>query len=142
MTFSLITKMNVINVNNNGRWTTDETNFLLNLWSSNEIQSQLDGTVRDAEVYRILSMKFREAGFQRTGVQIKTRIKILKRSYRTEKGKLDSGSSSGKMLFRYYQQMDRVMGDGKASPPPIVSEEVRPAAIKIESVKSIESTGK
>lgn len=132
----------IINVVNSGRWTTDETNVLLNLWSSNEIQRQLDGTVRDAEVYRILSMKLREAGFQRTGVQIRTRIKILKRSYRTEKGKIDSGSCSNKNLFRYYQQMDRVMGDGKASPPPIVLEEVRPSSIRIQSVKSVESTGK
>lgn len=136
----------IINVVNNGRWTTDETNVLLNLWSSNEIQAQLDGTVRDAEVYRILAMKLREAGFQRTAVQIKTRIKILKRSYRIEKGKMDSGSGSGscssKNLFRYYQQMDRVLGDGKASPPPIVLEEIRPESIKIASVKSVKNTGK
>lgn len=131
-----------INVVNSARWTTDETNVLLNLWSSNEVQSQLDGTVRDAEVYRILSMKFREAGFHRTGAQIKTRIKILKRAYRIEKGKLDSESCSGKNLFRYYQQMDRVLGDGTASPPPVVLEEVRPASIKIASVESVKSTGK
>lgn len=125
--------MSVINVINGSRWTTDETNFLLNLWSSKNIQSQIEGTVRDAEVYRILSMKMQEAGFQRNAGQVKTRIKILKKMYREQKGKKGSAPCNGKLLFRYYQQIDRVLGDGGKESPTLEEE----APIKIENVKSV-----
>ena len=127
--------MSAVNIVNGARWTTEETNFLLNAWSSDDIQSQIEGTVRDAEVYRVLAQKLLEGGYHRSSAQVKTRIKVLKKLYRAQKNKKDKSKSS-KTLFRYYKQIDRVLGGRRkdSSPPGILEEEV---PIKIEYVHSL-----
>lgn len=104
-------------VANSSRWTVAETKILLTMWADEYIQDQLDGTVRDAEVYKQLEKMMREKSFNRTSSQIRTRIKALKRGYREQKDKLKTTGQSGKISFPFFDTMDRVLGHREGTDP-------------------------
>lgn len=102
---------------NSSRWSIDETKILLSMWSEENIQDQLDGTVRDGEVYKKLERMMKEKSFNRSSSQIRTRIKVLKRNYREQRDKLKTTGQSGKIKFQFYAQMDSVLGHREGTEP-------------------------
>lgn len=65
-----------------GGWTADATRALVSAWSQENVQSQLDGVVRNRTVYEKVSMKLREMGYEKRWEQCRTRIKNLTTKYR------------------------------------------------------------
>jgi len=60
-------------------WTREETFKLINLWSEDVIQAQLERWCRNSQVYQKIADGLREAGFSRTMEQCRDKIKKLKK---------------------------------------------------------------
>ena len=55
-----------------------ETKALLGIWGASEVQSQLDGIVRNRTIFEKVAAQLREAGYERTWQQCKTYKKVQK----------------------------------------------------------------
>ncbi|XP_035213510.1 uncharacterized protein LOC118187402 [Stegodyphus dumicola] len=104
------------------RWTVSETIALIEIWGCDSIQKKLDGTVRDTEIYRQIQKELSDAGYSRNTVQIKTKVKALRREYRLQRDKLRLSGAGGKITFRFYHEMDKVLGSRDASNPGLITE--------------------
>ncbi|KFM62619.1 hypothetical protein X975_15518, partial [Stegodyphus mimosarum] len=96
------------------RWTCNETEALLRIWGSEVIQGRLDGTVRDTEVYKDIRKSLSKIGFSRNTVQIKTKIKALRREYRIQRKKLQVIGANAKINFRFFDQMHKILSSKAA----------------------------
>ena len=47
-------------------WSTQETKMLVSIWGEADVQSQLDGVIRNKVIYEKISRKMEVAGFPRT----------------------------------------------------------------------------
>ena len=63
-------------------WSTQETKMLVSIWGEADVQSQLDGVIRNKVIYEKISRKREVAGFPRTWQQCRTKIKNLTHKYR------------------------------------------------------------
>ena len=124
---------------NSSRWSTEETDVLLDLWSSEEIQDVFDGTVRDAETYKKLASMLQTSGYTRTAIQVKTRIKTLKKLYREQKDKLAQTGTGNKVKFVFFKKMDAVLGHREASAPSNVLQSEIPGLQNIGKKNSLYS---
>lgn len=96
------------------QWSVDETECLLALWSSAEIQSKLDGATRTKPVFRELQREMAAAGYGRTIEQISNKLKKLKKEYRDQKK--EHGRSGGVRTRNnhHFEFLDSVLGDRPA----------------------------
>ena len=65
-------------------WSAQETRVLVSIWGEAEVQSQLDGVVRNKVVYETMSREMKILGFTTTWQQCRTKIKNLTKKYRKE----------------------------------------------------------
>ena len=74
------------------------------------------------EVYEKLAAQMREAGYSRTGVQCREKIKKLK----TECKKIENNNESGRARrsTKIFEAMDRILGHRPATCPPAVVDSV------------------
>ena len=63
-------------------WTDEEIRALLAIWSEDRIQKQLLGVIRNAAVFRTISIKLRQQGQLRDRKQCHEKIKALKKKYK------------------------------------------------------------
>ena len=63
-------------------WSTQDTKMLVSHWGEADVQSQLDGLIRNKVIYEKISRKMEVAGFPRTWQQCRTKIKNLTHKYR------------------------------------------------------------
>ena len=63
-------------------WSTQETKTLVSIWGEADVQSQLDGVIRNKVIYEKISRKMEAAGYPRTWQQCRTKIKNLTHKYR------------------------------------------------------------
>ncbi|XP_061736425.1 uncharacterized protein LOC133538720 isoform X1 [Nerophis ophidion] len=93
-------------------WTAEETHYLLYIWTSAEVQSELETATRTRPVLERIREEMAEAGFVRTFDQINNKLKKLKKDYRDhKKGLCRQRSAGGKMLF--FKQLNSVLGTRK-----------------------------
>ena len=71
-------------------WSAEATRALLSVWGEQNIQSQLDGVVRNKVIYEKVAESLHELGYDFTWKQCRTKVKNLTQSYRKV------------MLFDYY----------------------------------------
>ena len=76
-------------------WTESETLKLIELWSEDKVQSQLEGCKRDKAVFETISWRMNDAGFERTANQCHEKIKKLRAEYK--KLKIKQGTT-GKLV--------------------------------------------
>ena len=74
-------------------WSDEETIKLVELWGEEEIQALLEGCTRNKHVYDKIARGMGEAGYERTGVQCRDKIKKLKADYKKVK---DSNDETGR----------------------------------------------
>lgn len=94
------------------KWSLEETNCLLALWSSPEVQSKLVGATRTKPAYEQIQHGLSTAGYNRSFDQIVNRLKKLKTEYRELK-KNQSGSEQPQSN-PYFEVLDSVLGDRPA----------------------------
>lgn len=63
-------------------WTDEETRALVAIWGAADVQSQLDGVMRNKAIYQKIAAALADLGFERTWQQCKTKIKNLTQKYR------------------------------------------------------------
>ena len=63
-------------------WGDEETLKLIELWGEDNIQAQLEGCKRNAQVFAKIASEMKDAGYERTRDQCRDKIKKLKGEYR------------------------------------------------------------
>ena len=63
-------------------WPTAEVTALISIWGERAIQSQLDGSLRNKEIYTKIAHKLSDLGYSRDWKQCRCKIKNLKTTYK------------------------------------------------------------
>lgn len=63
-------------------WTRQETTLLLDLWEQETRRQNLDGTARNYKVHQRISQALGSKGYCRSPMQVRERLKRLRREYR------------------------------------------------------------
>ena len=99
------------------QWTDRKTMLLLELWSEEGIQHQLQGATWNNAIFRRIAQDLAKSGFQHTVVQIRAKIKTLKKKYKAISDRMRSGAGHESdeedmpADFPYFDQLHSVMGD-------------------------------
>ena len=101
------------------RWTEEETLKLIELWGEDNVQAQLEGCKRNAQVFERISCEMKDIGYDRTGVQCREKIKKLRGEYKKIKDKKGK-TGEGNKPWKYFEYLDSVLGHKPATCPPIV----------------------
>lgn len=89
-------------------WTDPEIVELLQLWSDESVQVELESSLRNQRVFDRIAHILRERGIYRTGDQCREKIKKMKLEYRRIKDNLKMRS------WKFYDVMDRVLANRPA----------------------------
>ena len=100
-------------------WTEEETIKLIELWGEESVQDQLQICTRNRSVYDKLSRQMTAAGFTRSAVQCREKIKKLRSEYKRVKDN-NGLTGRGTRKWRYYDQLDAILGHRPSTEPPIV----------------------
>ena len=106
-------------------WSNTETKLLLDIWSQQHIQKQLQGSFRNVNVYAQLVEELRKKGYVRIISQCRIKIKALKKRYkdivdRARRSGAGNESDTEEDLpsdSPYYSQNDAVMAGRPAVTP-------------------------
>lgn len=105
-------------------WSKVETMKLIEVWGEESIQSQLEGCSRNKHIYEKISKKLEEAGYERTGIQCRDKVKKLRQEYKKIKDKMTKTGEEGKKRlidsWDYYEPLDAILGNRPATKPPVV----------------------
>lgn len=89
-------------------WTDPEIVELLQLWSDESVQMELESSLRNQRVFDRIAHILREKGIYRTGDQCREKIKKMKLEYRRIKDNYKMRS------WKFYDVMDRVLANRPA----------------------------
>ena len=89
-------------------WTDPEIVELLQLWSDESVQIELESSLRNQRVFDRIANILREKGIYRTGDQCREKIKKMKLEYRRIKDNHKTRS------WKFYDVMDRVLANRPA----------------------------
>ncbi|XP_037538431.1 trihelix transcription factor GT-3a-like [Nematolebias whitei] len=105
-------------------WSEEEIKALIQVWSDENISQLLVTTHKNNEVYRLISLKMEELGFQRTAEQCRNKVKKLRQQYIKIRDMLRKSGSSADMKdkFPWYDELDVVLGTQHTSSPQHVLE--------------------
>ena len=98
-------------------WSEEETLCLLGIWREQNIQDQLDGTVRNNIVMRKIMEMMAASGYERTILQIKNKIKKLRVLFRCAEDN-NRTSGRGRKTCRYYNELEDILG-GRPDTAPV-----------------------
>ena len=112
-------------------WTEEETIQLIDLWGEESVQEHLEKCSKNRNVYEKIATEMRAAGYERTAVQCRDKIKKLRAEYKRTKD-YNGLTGRGTRKWRYYDQLDAILGNRPASRPPIVLDTSDEARIVIE----------
>ncbi|XP_019732589.1 uncharacterized protein LOC109520070 isoform X4 [Hippocampus comes] len=88
-------------------WSDGETEVLLSMWGSEDVQENLKGCTKNKHIYMQISDALASQGYQRTPEQCQTRIKRLKYSFR----QFLDGRRGDKQECKYFDQLVKIFGD-------------------------------
>ncbi|XP_057693537.1 1-aminocyclopropane-1-carboxylate synthase-like protein 1 isoform X1 [Corythoichthys intestinalis] len=86
-------------------WTDQEIVELLQLWSDESVQIELESSLRNQRVFDRIALILRDKGIYRTGDQCREKIKKMKLEYRRTKDNQKLRS------WKFYDVMDRVLAN-------------------------------
>ena len=89
---------------------------LIIIWGEAKIQEELDGAVRNKTVFQKIATKLEQEGYQRDWQQCRTKVKNLKREYRTVKDH-NGETGKGRKTCKFFQELDSILGHRPTSAP-------------------------
>ena len=92
---------------------------LIAIWGEGNVQEELDGAVRNKVVYVNIAKKMKEQGYDRDWQQCRTKIKNLKKDYRTTKDH-NGQTGRGRKTCRFFKELDNILGHRPASVPAVL----------------------
>ncbi|XP_065893269.1 zinc finger protein with KRAB and SCAN domains 2-like [Dysidea avara] len=101
-------------------WTDPETFKLIELWGDGTIQEDLEGCKKNSQIYARLSDQMQKAGYERTLVQCRDKIKKLKGDYRKIKDGHKQTGNNRKKSNKFYEKMNEVMSAKHSVNPPFI----------------------
>lgn len=90
-------------------WHNKETKTLLGIWSEDEVQRELEGTVRNQKVFQKISQRMWELGYNRSPDRCRVKIKKLKQDYRRLK-EYNKRTGTSRKKNQWYDALDAVLG--------------------------------
>lgn len=89
-------------------WHNKETKTLIGIWSEDEVQRELEGSVRNQRVFQKISQRMWELGYNRSPDRCRVKIKKLKQDYRRLK---EFNKRNGyRKKNQWYDALDAVLG--------------------------------
>ncbi|XP_057712077.1 uncharacterized protein zgc:113263 isoform X1 [Corythoichthys intestinalis] len=88
-------------------WSDGETEVLLSVWGSEDVQENLKSCTKNKHIFMQISDTLATQGYQRTPEQCQTRIKRLKYSFR----QFLDGRKGDKQECKYFDQLVKIFGD-------------------------------
>lgn len=88
-------------------WSDPEVVELLQLWSDESVQMELESCLRNQHVFNRIAEVLREKGIHRTGDQCREKIKKMKLEYRRIKD--NQKTLRGGRTWKFYEVMERVL---------------------------------
>ena len=128
-------------------WTEAKTQALLSIWGSEQIQSKLDGVVRNKNIYERISNQLSKSGVSRNWKQCRDSVKNLLAKYRKIKDNNRQIRNNGQNCV-FYSEIDAIVGTRPISVPPVVvesqtaadtAESTATTAVTISTERSTES---
>ena len=102
-------------------WGDEETLKLIAIWGEDAIQTMLEGSKRNKDMFKKIAIQMKDAGYDKTADQCNSKIRKLKLEYRKKKdGKKKTGT--GRKDWRFFDATDDVLGHKPAMQPPVVVE--------------------
>ena len=105
-------------------WQYHETKLLLQLWADRNVQEQLSSSGRKKPLWNNLSKEMKNAGFDRTGTQCKTRIHNLAQRYKKEK-RLVGQTGQERSGWTFFEDIDLVLGCKPSAEPSVMLESTK-----------------
>ena len=114
-------------------WSDSETFKLIELWSEEGVQEQLEGSKRNKHVYARLSSELEKHGIVKSGEQCRGKVKKLRQEYKKIKdGHNQTGR--GRTKWKFYDQLNELLGNRPATRPPVVLETLESNCVSVEEV--------
>ena len=100
-------------------WSDEEVYKLIEVWSDDTIQDQLEGSHRNQQVYKKISETLAQKGYTRTWDQCRQKVKNLRKNY---KDVVENNSETGRKhkIFKYFDEMGAILGSRPATKPSIM----------------------
>ena len=108
---------------------------LIEIWGEDSVQALLEGSKRNKDVFNKISRKMEAAGYEKTAEQCNSKIRKLKLDYRKIKDTRKK-TGTGRKDWKYFEEMDAVLGHKPATQPPVVVESGEAAATDCPGHKS------
>uniref|UniRef100_UPI00358F7A9A myb/SANT-like DNA-binding domain-containing protein 2 n=1 Tax=Myxine glutinosa TaxID=7769 RepID=UPI00358F7A9A len=90
-------------------WSVAEVQALIGVWSEDQIQRDLESSIRNEKVYQSISQRLQDAGVQRSAKRCREKIKKLKQGYRKLKDH-NNRSVADRKTSKWYNILDAVLG--------------------------------
>ena len=100
--------------NMSANWTDREVFRLIDCWSEEGIQEQLEGSRRNKHVYDKLSRSLAEHDIEKTGEQCRTKVKKLRQEYKKIKDNHNL-TGRGRIQWKYFENLDKILGTRSCS---------------------------
>ena len=97
-------------------WSDDEVKCLIAVWGDKSIQQQLDGAVRNKEIFENIAKEMRRNGYERDWQQCKTKTKNPKQTYK----KIRDGNNKtgqGRKTCKFFDQLDEILAHRPGTVP-------------------------
>ncbi|XP_052408638.1 uncharacterized protein LOC127953431 [Carassius gibelio] len=91
------------------RWTDEEVQALLSVFSEEDIQRELETATRNEKVYLRMSSRLCELGIVHTGKQCREKLKKLKQDYKKIKDH-NNRSGSDRRTNKWFDRLDALLG--------------------------------
>ena len=83
--FDKYRRMSALATDRGATWSYDEGKTLIGIWADEKVQHQLDNCTKKVPVFQNIAKRLEEAGFTRTFMQIREKLKKLKQQYKKVK---------------------------------------------------------
>ena len=113
-------------------WCEEEIKALIKIWGEENIQSQLDGAVRNKNVYMEIAKQLSTQGYDRDWEQCKNKVKNLKKIYREVKDN-NGETGRGRKTCKFYDELDSILGHRPASVPTVLLDTGEESAHELET---------
>ena len=121
-------------------WSDEETLKLIEIWGEDTIQAMLEGSKRNKDVFNKISRRMEAAGYEKTADQCNSKIRKLKLEYRKIKDTRKK-TGTGRKDWKYFEEMDAILGHKPATQPPVVVESGEGAAASSDSPRPSHKSG-
>ena len=100
-------------------WRDNECCKLIALWGEENVQAQLEGCRRNKHTYENISKEMSDAGYSKSVVQCRDKVKKLNQEYKNVKHK-NNPNGTGRTDWKFYDKVNEILGNKPATKPPVL----------------------